>query len=295
VGLATIDRAELVLPEIGRVFGLQDTQDGGLRGRLRAYLRAKRVLLLLDNFEQVLGAAPLIAELTAEAPDLTVLVTSRAPLRLSGESELGVPPLALPDPRMTVTEAALLASDAGRLFVERTRARDPSFAVTDASAPVIAEICARLDGLPLAIELAAAQAKLLPPHLLLEQLARSLPFLTSGPRDAPERQRTLRNAIAWSYDLLSAEEQALFRRLAVFVGGFTLDAAEWVMGCWSAGVMGESEIPTPITRQPPGLPSRAKSVEARHRSRRRAPLPDVADRAGVRTGAGGDPRRSGRR
>jgi excisionase family DNA binding protein len=228
VALATIDRAELVLPEIGHAFGLHDTRDGGLRGRLRAYLQAKRLLLLLDNFEQVLAAAPLVAEIAAEAPGVTVLVTSRAPLRLSGERELAVPPLALPDRSKAVTEETLLASDAGRLFVERTRGPEPSFAVTDATAPAIGEICARLDGLPLAIELAAAQAKHFPPHLLLEQLATSLPVLTAGPHDAPQRQRTLRNAIAWSYDLLTPEEQTLFRRLAIFVGGFTLEAATWV-------------------------------------------------------------------
>jgi predicted ATPase len=132
----------------------------------------------------------------------------------------------LPHRSKSVTKEALLASDAGRLFLERTRNRDASFVIDDATAPFVAEICARLEGLPLAIELAAAQAKHLPPRVLLDQLAPSLPLLTTGPRDAPERQRTLRHAIAWSYNLLSPEEQALFRQLAVFTGGFTLEAVE---------------------------------------------------------------------
>lgn len=228
VGLATIDRPELVLPEIGRAFGLHDTQESGLQGRLCAYLRTKRLLLLLDNFEQVLTAAPFVAVLASAAPGVTVLVTSRAPLRLSGEREFAVPPLALPDSAKPMTGAALLASDAGKLFVERTHARDPSFTVDDTTAPIVSNICARLDGLPLAIELAAAHAKLITPRELLHQLASSLPLLTSGPRDAPERQRTLRNTIAWSYNLLTPGEQALFGRLSTFAGGFTLDAATWV-------------------------------------------------------------------
>ena len=238
VGLATVDRAELVLPEIGRAFGLHDTHDRSLHARVRAYLRTKRLLLLLDNFEQVLATAPLVADLAAYALDITILTTSRAPLRLSGEREFPVPPLALPDSGRATTEAGLLGSDAARLFLERARERDPLFTVDHTTAPVIAEVCIRLDGLPLAVELAAAQAKLMSPRQLLTQLAPSLPYLTAGPRDAPERQRTLRNTIAWSYDLLTSAEQALFRRLSVFVGGFTPDAATWVTTWQGTGEAG---------------------------------------------------------
>lgn len=230
VGLANVERADQVLPEIGRAVGLHDTQDHGLRARLTTYLSTKQLLLLLDNVEHVLAAAPLVAELAAEAPGITILATSRAPLRVRGEWEFAVPPLALPDAGEAITTAVLQASDAGQLFLERARARDPSFTVDDTTAPVVAAICARVDGLPLAIELAAARARVAPLRHMLAQMTPSLPFLTTGPRDAPERHQTLRNTIAWSYDLLSPAEQRLFRRLAVFVGGFTLEAAAWVAG-----------------------------------------------------------------
>ncbi|HET7603219.1 MAG TPA: tetratricopeptide repeat protein, partial [Gemmatimonadales bacterium] len=189
----------------------------------------RRVLLLIDNFEQVVDAAPVIAELLIGAPDLTVLVTSREPLRVSGEQEYPIAPLTLPSPdRHSPQELAQL--DAVLLFAERARAVLPTFAVAPDNAAQVAGICRRLDGLPLAIELAAARVKTLPPTALLTRLEHRLPLLTGARRDAPERQQTMRDTIAWSYALLPPDEQTLFRRLGVFVGGFTLDAAETVAG-----------------------------------------------------------------
>jgi predicted ATPase/DNA-binding CsgD family transcriptional regulator len=210
--------------------------------RLIAILRRCEMLLLLDNFEQVVSAAPVIAELLAACPQLTVVVTSRVPLRLRWEHELPVPPLQLPDPAGPGTAAAVGTAPAVRLFVERARAVSPAFALVEENAPTIGELCARLDGLPLAIELAAARIRLLTPAAMLRQLAGAhargdvsgnsaagaLGLLTDGPRDLPARQQTLREAIAWSYALLTPSEQRLFRRLAVFVGGATLAAVEQI-------------------------------------------------------------------
>jgi len=198
---------------------------------LRDYLAGKQFLLILDNCEHLLAAvADLVADLLAASASLTVLATSRAPLRLRAEQEWEVPPLALPRrPPPPPTAEQLSPYAAVRLFVERAQAVRPDFAVDNASAPAVAEICWRLDGLPLAIELAAARVRLFPPEALLARLEKRLPFLTGGARDAPARQRTLRDAIAWSHDLLDPEEQAVFRRLGVFVGGFTLEAAEAVV------------------------------------------------------------------
>ncbi|MCA9878261.1 MAG: hypothetical protein KC442_10785, partial [Thermomicrobiales bacterium] len=198
--------------------------------QLQRFLRHKRLLLLLDNFEHVLAAAPDVATLVAAAKQVTVLATSRAPLRIGGEHELPLAPLGLP--RDGVSIAEVLASDAGRLFVERAREHAPGFALDQASAPVVADICARLDGLPLAIELAAARVNVLAPRQIQTRLQHRLSLLTRGLRDASPRHGTLRDAIAWSYDLLPAPEQRLFRHLAAFDGGFTLEAAEWVMGSW---------------------------------------------------------------
>jgi predicted ATPase len=192
---------------------------------LKTYLRDKRLLLLLDNFEQLLEAAPTIAALLGAAPGLKVLITSRAVLHLRGEKEITVPPLNLPDPRQLPALARLTQYAAVALFIERALDVQPDFAVTNENAPAVAEICARLDGLPLAIELAAARSKLFAPAALLSRLEKRLPLLTGGPRDLPARQQTLRNTIDWSYRLLNASEQTLFRRLGVFVGGWTLEAA----------------------------------------------------------------------
>ncbi|MFN8512508.1 MAG: tetratricopeptide repeat protein [Chloroflexia bacterium] len=205
-------------------------ESSGLTAReaLLAHLRSRELLLVLDNFEQVLPAAPLVAELLAACPLLVILVTSRAPLRLARERVYALPPLAFPDPDRAVAPAALADYGAPALFVARARSVRPGFTLTAANAAVVAAICARLDGLPLALELAAARLTVLSPADLLARLAARLPLLTGGPRDAPERQRTLRAAIAWSHDLLNAGEQALFRRLAVFAGGATLAAIEAV-------------------------------------------------------------------
>jgi non-specific serine/threonine protein kinase len=237
VGLAPIVDAELVLPTVAQVLGVREASDTPIATRLEAILRGKRLLLVLDNVEQVLDAAPQIADLLAACPDLTALVTSRERLRLSGEREYPVSPLALPAAGDAIPLDVLAGSEAIALFVERAQAVNPGFALSEESAPAVAEICRRLDGLPLAIELAAARVKMLPPSALLVRLERALPLLIGGGRDLPARQQTMRDAIAWSHDLLSPEEQAVFRRLAVFVGGFTLDAAEAV-----ASVPGDSAI-----------------------------------------------------
>src|SRR6266540_2330110 len=183
--------------------------------------------LLLDSFEHLIPAASLVAELAAESPGSKILVTSRSPLHFYGEHEFPVPPLAVPDPRTTSLEE-LSRSEAITLFIQRAMAVKPNFAMTEESAKAIAEICGRLDGLPLAIELAAARVKLLSPAAMRARLENRLQLLTGGARDLPARQQTLRGAIDWSHDLLTAAEQKLFRRLSVFVGGCTLEAAEAV-------------------------------------------------------------------
>lgn len=226
VELAAVTRPHHVLSAICRALGLREVAGRDPRAQLHAHLRAKRMLLVVDNLEHVLDAAPDISAIAAHAAGVTVLATSRAPLRVAGEHEYPVAPLPLP--AEPVTAATLLASDAARLFVTRARAHDPTFQIPEASAPVLAGICARLDGLPLAIELAAARVKLLSLDQLHRELDRRLPLLAGGSRDAPRRHRTMRDAIAWSYDLLPEDEQRLFRRLAVFTGGFGLDAAEWL-------------------------------------------------------------------
>src|SRR5438034_2376446 len=240
VPLAPISDPDLVVPTIARTFGLGETGDRSLLELLKAYLREQQLLLLLDNFEQVAAAAAVVTELLVTCPDLKVLVTSRTSLRVRGEREFPVPPLALPDPKDLPAIEALSQYSSVALFVERALALKPDFQLTDANAHAIAEICARLDGLPLAIELAATRIKLLPPQALLARLGSRLQVLTGGARDVPERQQTLRNAIKWSYDLLSADEQRLFRRLSVFVGGCTLAAVEEVckaMGDVAANVL----------------------------------------------------------
>ena len=210
VSLAPIVDPALVASAIARELGLQEEAGRPLTATLTDYLRDKEFLLLLDNFEQVTSAAPLVGELLAACPRLKILVTTRVALRLRAEREFPVPPLALPDPRQVPPPERLRQYDAVRLFVERAVAIRPDFEVTNANAPAVAEICHRLDGLPLAIELAAARVRLFPPEALLARLEKRLPLLTGGARDLPARQRTLRNAIAWSHDLLNPEEQTLF-------------------------------------------------------------------------------------
>jgi len=228
VGLAPVADPNLVAPTIAQALGVRAARDEPPIERLRAFLRGKRLLVVLDNFEQVVESAPLVADLLRAFPGLTVLATSRVRLRVSGEREHAVPPLAMPDGEEGAGLDRVAASDAVRLFVERARAVQADFALTAENAEAVAGICRRLDGLPLAIELAAVRVKVLPPGALLSRLDKRLPFLTGGGRDLPARQQTMRDAVAWSYDLLSLEEQGLFRRLAVFAGGFTLEAAEAV-------------------------------------------------------------------
>jgi predicted ATPase/DNA-binding CsgD family transcriptional regulator/DNA-binding XRE family transcriptional regulator len=227
VALASISDPLLVAPTIAHTLGVRLAENGPALESLKSFLRTRHLLLLIDNFEQVLGAAFEISELLAACPRLHVLVTSRAALRLSAERELLVPPLLLPDPAGP-GRAALNDCESVRLFVDRAQAVKGHFALTDENVAAVAEICRRLDGLPLAIELAAARTRLLEPQALLARLEHRLQLLTGGARDVPARQQTLRKTIAWSYDLLDPAEQLLFRRLAVFVGGCTLDAAKAV-------------------------------------------------------------------
>ncbi len=230
VPLAEISDADLVLPAISQALDLPETEQASLLEHLELFLHGKHLLLLLDNFEQVVSAAPLVGELLAKCPAVKAVVTSRTVLRLPGEYEFPVSPLALPSPTSPQDAGALAQYAAVALFVQRAELRLPGFSLTDANAVIIADICARLDGLPLAIELAAARIKLLQPGAILARLHHRLDLLTGGARGLPARQQTLRNTITWSYDLLPAQEQRLFRRLSVFAGSFTLRAAEAVCG-----------------------------------------------------------------
>ena len=227
--LAPIQDPNLAIPAIAQALGVAESAERSVLENVKEFLRDKEMLLLLDNFEHVVAAGPSISELLAGAPDLKVLITSRAVLKLRGEFEYVVPPLAVPAVGRTATLADALGSAAVRLFVERAEAANPRFELTDENAAAVAEICARLDGLPLALELAAARTKLLPPQAMLTRLANRLQLLTGGPRDLPERQQTLRATLDWDYELLSEDEQKVFRTLAVFAGGFTLTAAAEVL------------------------------------------------------------------
>jgi predicted ATPase/DNA-binding XRE family transcriptional regulator len=229
VDLSPLSDPGLVLPTIAAALGVQEATSQVLLDRLAHFLAGKRLLLLLDNCEPVLFAAPDVVKLLGSCPGLTILATSREPWRVRGEWEFPLLPLPLPAPDRLLLLAEVQGNPAVALFVERARAVQPHFALTADNAQTVVAICQRLDGLPLAIELAAARVKILSLPALLARLEPRLPLLTSGGRDAPARQRTMRDTIAWSYDLLSAEEQALFRRLAVFVGGCTLEAAEAVV------------------------------------------------------------------
>jgi predicted ATPase len=229
VGLAPVTSPALVPAAIAAGLGLS-TSGGRLLSDVLAYLGSKRLLLLLDNFEQVTGAAPLVTDLLGAAPGLVVLVTSRAVLRLSGEHEFPVPPLPVPPARVGPDAEAAGQYASVRLFVERAHAAALGFQLTSENAAAVAEICRRLDGLPLAIELAAARIRLLPPTALLARLDDRIGTLTGGARDLPERQRTLRNTLDWSYGLLSPDEQVLFARLGVFAGTFGLPGAEAIAG-----------------------------------------------------------------
>jgi predicted ATPase/class 3 adenylate cyclase len=223
VPLATIEDPELVASAIAHVIGIQDAGARPPEERLLEHLRDREVLLLLDNFEQITDAAPLLGRLLTGAQQLKVIVTSRSPLHVSAEHEFPVPPLQLPDPQHLPSLESLSQYEAVALFIERALSVKPDFAVTNENAPAVAEITARLDGLPLAIELAAARVKLLSPKALLARLEHRLSVLDSGSRDLPARQRTLRGAIAWSYDLLDDPGRPLFARFSVFRGGASIE------------------------------------------------------------------------
>ena len=226
VNLAPLSDPALVIPTIANTLNIKESAGQSPLDQLKVALGDKHLLLLLDNFEQVLNAASQVNELLLASPKLKIIVTSRAVLHVRGEQEFAVPPLAVPDSSHVTDLVALSQYEAVALFISRAQAVKPDFQLTNANAPAVAAICARLDGLPLAIELAAARIKLLPPQALLSRLSQRLQVLTSGARDVPARQQTLRNTIEWSYNLLNVEEQCLFRRLSVFVGGCTLQAAE---------------------------------------------------------------------
>jgi predicted ATPase len=228
VPLASLTDPALVPSAIAAALGIREEGRHSLSDRLHEFLAARHVLLLLDNVEHLVEAAAAVGELLGAAPSLTVLATSRVPLRLRAEREYPVPPLALPRRKPPPTAEQLSQYEAVRFFINRAQAVKPNFAVDNENAPAVAEICHRLDGLPLAIELAAARIRMLSPLAMLDRLEQRLPLLTSGARDAPARQQTLRQTIAWSHDLLSPDERILFRRLAVFAGGATLDAVDAV-------------------------------------------------------------------
>ncbi|MGH9802943.1 MAG: ATP-binding protein, partial [Blastocatellia bacterium] len=226
VPLSAISDSGLVTSAIAQALGLKENALISLQANMKEFLRDKRMLLLLDNFEQILTAAPVVTELLSVCPQVKILVTSRAALKVRWEHEFAVPPLSVPS--LNDSAVILTQSPSVQLFLERTRAVKPDFDLTDDNARIVAEICARLDGLPLALELAAARIRVLTPRAILQRLDQSLKLLSGGARDLPARQQTIRNTIEWSYDLLSREEQALFRQLAIFVGGFMLEAAEAV-------------------------------------------------------------------
>jgi predicted ATPase/DNA-binding CsgD family transcriptional regulator len=233
VSLAPIASSDLVLTAIARAVHVREQPDRSLAVSLASFFAERQMLLVLDNFEHVIDAAPLLTDLLMTCPMLQMLVTSRVVLRVHGEQEFPVPPLDVPargpgsnwdQPHLD----ALAGFDAVALYIQRARAAQPTFALTPDNAGAVLDICARLDGLPLAIELAAARTKILSPNALLARLSHRLEVLTGGARDQPARLQSMRDAIAWSYDLLDPAEQALFRRLSVFNGGFTLESAEAV-------------------------------------------------------------------
>ena len=284
VELASVSAADLVAAAIAAGLGL-NTSASRLTADLESYLRPRRLLLALDNFEQVMGAAPLLAELLGAAAGLVVLVTSRTVLRLSGEHEFPVPPLPVPPAGVGRDPADLQRYASVSLFVERAHAVAPGFELTDANAAAVAEICRRLDGLPLAIELAAARIRLLPPQALASRLDQRFSLLTGGARDLPERQRTLRNTLDWSFDLLSAGEQALFARLGVFAGPFSLPAAEAV---WAPDE-GRASGPGPVMETLGSLvDSSLVRAETRGGEPRFSLLETIRDYALERLAGGGD-------
>ncbi|MFW9956341.1 MAG: tetratricopeptide repeat protein [Candidatus Thorarchaeota archaeon] len=229
VMLEVISDPELVIPIIARTLGVTETTgEHTLFESLKAFLHKKKILLILDNFEQVLPASLKVADLLEGCPRTKILVTSRSPLRLRAERELPVPPLELPPSKQISHLQPLSQYSAVQLFIQRAQSVKPDFRITNENAPAVAEICHRLDGLPLAIELASARIRMLSPNALLQRLDHSFDVLRGGTRDSPERQQTLHNAIEWSYNFLNEPEKRLLRRLSVFVGGWTFEVADAV-------------------------------------------------------------------
>jgi len=243
VPLAPIVDPALVPATIAQYLGLPERGGTDPMQALLGHVADRELLLVIDNFEQVLGAAHVIGDLLRGAAGLTVLVTSRTALSVSGEQEFAVPPLGLPDPEHLPSElTALTQYESVALFIERATAVKANFSITNENAPAVAEICVRLDGLPLAIELAAARIRILSPQAILERLGRSLDLLAGGARDLPDRQRTLRGAIGWSYEMLEEPDRSLFAYLSVFVGGASLAAVEAV-----CGALVEADLLEPLT------------------------------------------------
>ncbi len=287
VPLAAVRDPALVTAALAGRLGVREHGRQPLLDLVVSHLRAHRALLVLDNVEQVVDAAAgLVSDLLAGCPELQVLATSRVRLRLRSEREFAVAPLAVPPRpargRVLPPLPRLSAIPAVRLFVDQARAADSSFTLTDANAAAVVEVVRRLDGLPLAIELAAAWTKVLPPSALVARLGLRLPLLTGGPRDLPARLQTMRDAVAWSYDLLSPEQQVLFQRLAVFSGGCTLDAAEQVWRGIAQPRDRDVHVSNPQHRRRPGRPEPPAPGGG---IGRRATLPDAGDHSRVRRGA----------
>ena len=268
VDLSPVTDPALVPAAVANALGVPEAAGRPILDGVKDHLRHRELLQVVDNFEQVAEAGPVIEELLVAAPKLRTMVTSRVVLSLRGEQEYAVPPLQVPDPgRSPAGLAALGAVEAVRLFAERARAASPRFTLTEENAPVVAEITARLDGLPLAIELAATRTKVLTPEQILSRLKRRLELLTSGPRTLPERQRTLRAAIAWSHDLLDPVEGRLFARLSVFTGGWTFESAEAVCDPAELGLDALDGLTSLVDKslvrrtEPSGLPPRFSMLE----------------------------------
>ncbi len=230
VDLAPVREPDLVPATIARTLGLTENPGQTIAQGLESFLGHREVFLILDNFEHLLAATSAFSNLLERCPELAVLVTSRESLGIRGEYEVQLPPLGLPNQEAGSSAERIARSDAVALFLQRVRSVQPEFELTGANAPVVAAICARLDGIPLALELAAAQLKYMSLSALQHRLDNRLALLDGGPRDLPARQRSLQATVAWSHQLLTGPEQALFRRLAIFVGGFSVDAVEAVCG-----------------------------------------------------------------
>ena len=243
VPLASLNDPTMIPSAVATALGVKAVSGQSIRARLREHLHGKRRLLVLDNFEHLLDGADIVAELLVDCPRLNVLVTSRAVLHLSAEHEYPVPPFPVPAPQHTVDMATLAGYDAVQLFVQRAEAVEPGFQLSRDNAGAIADICYRLDGLPLALELAAARVRVFPPRALLARLASPMHVLTSGAKDQPARHQTLRNTIDWSYSLLGEDERTVFARLSVFVGGCTIEAIAAV-----CDLTGETDSLAHVTR-----------------------------------------------